>query len=37
MGTVDFSPHVWATIYIILLVALLVALIVTDWRSHSRR
>lgn len=37
MGTVDFPPHVWATIFIILLVALLVALIVTDWRSHGGR
>jgi hypothetical protein len=35
MGTIDFSPHVWAAIFLALLVVLLVALVVTDWRNRA--
>lgn len=36
MGTIDFPPRVWAAIFIVLLAALLVALVVTDWRHRAR-
>lgn len=36
MGTIDFPPRVWAVIFIVLLAALLVALVVTDWRNRAR-
>jgi hypothetical protein len=35
MGTIDFPPHVWAAIFIVLLVALLVALVMTDLRNRA--
>jgi len=34
MGTIDFQPHVWAEIFIVLLAALLIALMVTDLRRN---
>lgn len=36
MGTIDFPPHVWAAIFIVLLAVLLVALVVADWRNRAR-
>ena len=36
MGTIDFPPRVWAAILLVLVVALIIALTVTDWRNRAR-